>query len=182
VVSTAVKVTLDDAMVGRLPPVCVMTGERADGYAPMVVPKPLGFAWLLLLLGPFGVLLLVALYSRLRVRYVVSIPMSDAAFERWHRAQAQRLWLSFLGGAGLVAAVALVWLGGLALLIALASVAALALALRAHLRVPWLQPTLNADRAGRTLTMLGVHDRFAAAVAAPSPHPRPIRSVKRNGR
>ena len=68
--TTAVQVGLDDAMVGRLPAVCVMSGERANGYAPMVVPKPLGFAWLLLLLGPFGVLLLVGLYPRLRVRYV----------------------------------------------------------------------------------------------------------------
>jgi hypothetical protein len=161
----AVKVKLDDAMVGRLPAVCAMTGERADGYAPMVVPKPLGLAWLLLLLGPFGVLLLVVLFSRLRVRFVVRIPMSEAAFDRWHLARVQRLWLSWLGGAGLVGAIALSWLGGLALLIALASLASLGLALRAHLRAPWLQPTLTADRLGRTLTMLGVHERFARAVA-----------------
>jgi hypothetical protein len=163
--ANAVKVKLDDAMVGRLPAVCAMTGERADGYAPMVVPKPLGLAWLLLLLGPFGVLLLVALYPRLRVRYEVRIPMSEPAFDRWHRARVQRLWLSWLGGAGLVAAVALAWLGGLALLIALASIASLGFAVRAHVRAPWLQPTLTADRSGRALTMLGVHDRFAAAVA-----------------
>jgi hypothetical protein len=167
--TVAVKVNLDDAMVGRLPAVCVMTGERADGYAPMVVPKPLGIAWLLLLLGPIGVVLLVALYPRLRVRYEVRIPMSEPAFDRWHHARVQRLWLSWLGVAGLVAAVALYWLGGLALLIALASFASLVFAFRAHLRAPWLQPTLTADRLGRTLTMLGVHDRFAAAVTRRHP-------------
>ena len=79
------------------------------------------------------------------------------------------MWLSWLGVAGLVAAVALYWLGGLALLIALASVASLGFALRAHLRAPWLQPTLTADRFGRTLTLLGVHDRFAAAVTRHHP-------------
>lgn len=162
----AVKVNLDDAMVGRLPAVCVMTGKRADGYAPMVVAKPLGLWWLLLVLGPIGVMLLVALYPRVRVRYEVRVPMSALAFDRWHRARVQRLWLSALGCTGLLVAAALWWLGGLALLIALASAGMLLGALRAHLRVPWLQPSLTADRRGCRLTMLGVHHRFAAAVTS----------------
>jgi hypothetical protein len=169
-VAETVRVRLDDALVGRLPPVCVMTGERAGGYAPMVVPRALGIAWLLLLAGPIGVLVLIGLYPRLRTRYVIRVPMSDRAFDRWITERRRRLWCSWLGGAMLVFAVAIRWLGPLALLVGLGGVLMLAVAYRAHWRVPWLQPSLSADAGGRWVTMRGVHERFATAVS---------RSVKR---
>jgi hypothetical protein len=164
-VSTTVRVRLDDALVGSLPAVCVMTGDAADGYAPMIVPRRLGIAWFLLLAGPIGVAVLIGLYPRLRTRYAVRIPMSAPAFDRWHTARARRLWCSWLGGMGLVAALALRWIGPLAALVALASLLLLGVALRAHWQVPWRQPTMSADPGGRTITMAGVHERFAAAVA-----------------
>jgi hypothetical protein len=162
------RVALDDALIGRLPPVCAMTGDRADGYAPMVVPRSLGLAWLLLLAGPLGWLVLAALYPRLRTRYEIRVPMSEPAFDRWMIERRRRLWCSWLGGALLVFAVAIRALGPLALLVALAGLFLLAIAFRAHWRVPWLQPSLSADARGRRVTMRGVHPRFAAAVTATS--------------
>ncbi|HEX7094632.1 MAG TPA: hypothetical protein VF183_02030 [Acidimicrobiales bacterium] len=161
-----VTVPLDDARVGRLPRVCVTTGERADGYAPMIVPRRLGVAWLLLLAGPIGVAVLVALYPRLRTRDVVRIPMSAGAFDRWQTERLRRLWCGWLGAMGIPVAFALRALGPLALVVALASAVLLATALRAHWRIPWLQPSMSADPRGVRLTMLGVHERFAAAIGS----------------
>jgi hypothetical protein len=159
-----VRIPLDDALIGRLPPVCVMTGEPADGYAPMIVPRSLGVAWLLLLVGPLGWLLLAALYPRLHTRYEVRVPMSDDAFDRWITERRRRLWCSWIGGAGLLLALAIRGLGPLAALVGLAGLFLLAVAYRAHWRIPWLQPSLSADARGRWVTMRGVHERFAAAV------------------
>jgi hypothetical protein len=159
------RVRLDDALIGRLPPVCVMSGERAGGYAPFVVPKKLGIAWALLLAGPIGVCALIALYPRLRTRYVVKLPMSAAAFDRWHAARAQRVWCVALGVGGLALAAVTRWMGPLSLLIALASLWSLLVAVRAHWRIGWAQPSLSVDTAGRSLTLLGAHERFAAAYA-----------------
>jgi hypothetical protein len=170
-IGETVRVRLDDALVGRLPPVCAMTGARADGYAPMVVPRALGIAWLLLLAGPIGVALLIGLYPRLRTRYVIRVPMSDGAFDRWMTERRRRLWCSSLGAAFVVFAVAVRWLGPLAALIGLAGVLLLGLASRAHWRIPWLQPSLTADALGRWVTMRGVHEHFVTAIS---------RSLKRN--
>jgi hypothetical protein len=101
---------------------------------------------------------------RLRTRYVVRIPMSAAAFDRWHTERVRRLWCGWLGAVGIPIAFALRFLGPLALLVAVASLGLLAVALRAHWRIPWLQPTMSADPGGRWVTMRGVHERFAAAV------------------
>ena len=157
-------VALGDALIGRLPPVCVMTGEKAHGYAPFVVPKRLGIAWALLLAGPIGVLVLAALFPRLRTRYVVKLPMSATAFDRLQTARAQRVWCTALGVAGLVVAIVARGLGALSLLIAFASLWSLIVALRAHWRVGWLQPSLSADPSGRWVTLLGAHERFGTAV------------------
>lgn len=163
-VSASVRVPVGDALVGRLPPVCVMTGERADGYAPVVVPKRLGLAWALLLAGPLGLAVLVALMPRLRTRYLVRVPMSAAAFAQWHTERVRRLWCGWLGALGIPVAFALRFLGPLALLVAVASIGLLAVALRAHWRIPWLVPSMSADPNGRWLTMRGVDPRFVAAV------------------
>jgi hypothetical protein len=160
-----VRVRLDDALVGRLPPVCVMTGAPAYGYAPMIVPRSLGIAWLLLLAGPIGWIVLAALYPRLRTRYEIRVPMSEGAFDRWMTARRRRLWGSWIGGALLVLAVGLRWLGPVAAFVALGGVLLLAMALLAHWRVPWLQPSFTADARGRWVTMRGVHARFATAIS-----------------
>jgi hypothetical protein len=163
-IGETVRVRLDDALIGRLPRVCVMTGEDAVGYAPMIVPRSLGVAWLLLLGGPPGWLMLAALYPRLRTRYEIRVPMSERAFDRWITERRRRLWGAWVGAACLLVALAMRWLGPIALLIAVAGLLLLAVALRAHWRVPWLQPSLSADSRGRSVTMRGVHERFVAAV------------------
>jgi hypothetical protein len=159
-----VRVRLDDALVGALPPVCAMTGACADGYAPLIVPKRLGVAWALLLAGPVGVAVLVALYPRLRTRYVARVPMSAAAFGRLYQLWVRRLWCAWFGLAGVVAAIAIRWVGGVAIVLGAAGVVSLGAAVSAHWRVPWAQPTMVADASGRCVTLRGVHERFKAAV------------------
>ena len=161
-----VVVPVNDALAGRLPRVCCMTGARAEGLAPVIVPKRLGVAWLLLLAGPFGALVLVAVWNRVRVRYVAKLPMSEAAFDRMHHARVQRVWCGWLGAMGVPVAVALWWVPAIGVGVLLLAVVGLAVALRAHVRLPWLVPTAVADVRGRTITLRGVHPAFAAAVAA----------------
>jgi hypothetical protein len=59
-----------------------MTGAPARGSAPLVVHKPLGVAWLLLLAGPIGVVVLALIYPKIAVRYVVLVPLAADAFAR----------------------------------------------------------------------------------------------------
>ncbi len=153
------------ALRGDLPPVCCMTGAPADGRAPVAVPKRLGVAWLLLLGGPLGVVVLAALWPRLRVRYVIRLPMSEAAFERMHLLQVRRLWCSWLGALGLVVSCGLWWMPGLAAAVLVASACSLVVAARAHVALPWTRPVAVVDALGRTVLLRGVHPRFAAAVA-----------------
>lgn len=159
-----VKVRLDDAMVNRLPAVCVMTGQKADGYAPIVVPKRLGVAWLLLLGGPPGWLVLGLLWGKIRTRYVIKIPMSETSFDRMHTTEIRRLWCAWLGCVGLLAAFALRWYLPMAMIISLASVISIYVALRAHFLLGWTRPSAIADRSGRVVTLRGVHPDFVDAL------------------
>jgi hypothetical protein len=164
VIETA-RIRLDDALIGRLPPVCCMTGARADGYASLVVPKPLGVAWLLLLAGPLGVLVLIAIYPRIRTRYVVKLPLSAAAFERRLTLMRRRLWCGWLGVVGIAGGLALRWFGEIAAVLFVAGVVGVVAAVIAHLRLPWTMPSARADTTGRFVVLQGVHPRLAAAVA-----------------
>ena len=161
--SETARVRLDDAMVGRLPPVCCMTGARADGYASLVVPKPLGVAWLLLLAGPIGLIVLAAIYSRIRTLYVVKLPLSAVAFERRMTLLRRRLWFAWLGVLGITAGLALRWFGGIAIVMFLAGAVGVVAAIVAHLRLPWTMPSARAER--EFVVLQGVHPAFAAAVA-----------------
>ena len=167
--SSAVDVRLDDALSGRLPTVCCMTGARADGFAPLVVPRRLGVAWLLLLGGPFGALLLVALWPRLRVRYTVKLPFSTEAFDRMHGLRVRRLWCGWFAMGGMVLALALKWNPQIAMTVALAAFVSGVVSLHAHFRLPWTMPSAIADTRGRIVTLRGVHERFAVVVAQRSP-------------
>jgi hypothetical protein len=160
-----VRVRVADALVGRLPRVCCMTGAPADGFAPIVVPKRLGVAWLLLLAGPFGVAVLIAVWPKIRVRYLVRVPMSAAVFERMHTARVRRLWCGWLGGLGLLVAFAVKWYPPLAVVVLVASAWSIAVAVKAHFVLPWTMPSATADAGGRWVILRGVHPAFAAAVA-----------------
>ena len=163
-ISDTARVRVDDALAGRLPRVCCMTGASADGLAPIVVPKRLGIAWLLLLAGPIGVVALVLLWPRLRVRYLVRLPMSAPAFERMHLLQVRRLWCAWLGGLGVVSTLGLLWMPVLAISVFAASVLAIVVALRAHLVLPWTYPSAIVETGGRWLVLRGVHPTFVAAL------------------
>jgi len=162
----AVRVRVGDALAGRLPRVCCMTGARAEGFAPIVVPKRLGVAWLLLLAGPVGVLVLAAIWPRVRVRYLVRLPMSAVAFARMHALQVRRLWCGWLGALGVVATFGLLWVPPIALVVFVASVVAIVVAVQAHLVLPWTFPSAVVDATGRWVTLRGVHPAFVAAVAS----------------
>ena len=141
-----------------------MTGAPADGYAPIVVPKRVGIAWLLLLAGPIGIVVLIAIWPRIRVRYLVRLPMSSAAFDRMHTMQVRRLWCSWLGALGVLVAFALKWYVPLALVVLAVSALSIMAAIRAHLTLPWTYPTAIADARGAWLTLRGVHAAFVAAL------------------
>lgn len=143
-----------------------MTGAPADGFAPIVVPKRLGIAWLLLLAGPFGVLVLASIWPRVRVRYLVHLPMSEPAFDRMHLLQVRRLWCAWLGGLGLVATFALLWMPIFALSMFVASVLSIGVAARAHVALPWTYPSAVAETGGRWIVLRGVHPAFVDAVEA----------------
>jgi hypothetical protein len=162
-VSQVVHVSLDDALIGRFPPVCCMTGARAGGFAPLAVTKPLGVAWLLLLAGPVGLLVLAAIYPKIAVRYVVRVPLSTETFARRMTLLRRRLWCGWLGVVGIVLGVALRGLGPIALVVFVAGVAGVAAAIGAHLRLPWTLPSARAQ--GQFIVLQGVNPHFAAAVA-----------------
>ena len=142
-----------------------MTGAPADGNASLIVPKPLGIAWLLLLAGPIGVLVLVAIFPRIHTRYLVKLPLGAAAFERRITLLRRRLWCGWLGVLGLAGGVALRWFGPIAAVIFFAGMVGVVAAVVAHLRLPWTMPSARADTNGRFVVLQGVHPRFAAAVA-----------------
>jgi hypothetical protein len=160
-VSTTVRIPLDDALIGRLPPVCCMTGTRAGGFAPLVVTKPLGVAWLLLLAGPIGLLVLAASYPKIAVHYVVKLPLSTETFERRLTLLRRRLWCGWLGAMGIVLGVAVRGLGPIAALIFVAGVAGVVTSVSAHLRLPWTMPSARAE--GKFIVLQGVSSHFAAA-------------------
>lgn len=159
-----VVVPVNDALAGRFPPVCCMTGARAAGHASVLVPKRLGIAWLLLLAGPFGAIVLAAIWPRVRVRYVAKLPMSEAAFDRLHLCRVRRLWCGWLGALGLPLSFALWRIPPMGLVVLVLALFGIGVALHAHLRLPWLSPTAVADGRGRTITVRGVHPAFAAAL------------------
>jgi hypothetical protein len=171
----AVSVFVDDAIRGDLPLVCAKTGEPADVLIRMCQPVGGGLpaaAWLLLLLGPMGIVILVVLAlgwpgaEQLTVR----IPETEASFAR--ERQLERWRLAALGAGVFVplygalsnAVLPGLWLAlGAAFLITAAAL---------HVMV-WRQSIgVSIDVTRRWVTFTGVHPAFVEAVnrqqAAPS--------------
>jgi hypothetical protein len=83
-VATAL-VFVDDAVLGRLPPVCAKTGVETEDHLVMTVPvggsDGFGLAWLLVLVGPVGWLGLIIYGAVRRVETLtVRLPYCDAAY------------------------------------------------------------------------------------------------------
>ncbi len=134
-------VGLADAQTRRLPPVCVITGQPAAGFVPVVIR------------------------ARFR-RLTVLLPLSSIAFARWERMEHMRMRAPVAAtGFGLAGAVLLLKGGVYAAPLLLAAVVAFGAYWYATMRSPWRLPTVV--RRNRTeVDVLGVHDGFASAIAA----------------
>jgi predicted secreted protein len=161
-------VFVDDAVQGRLPPICVREGIPADAW--LLFEKPVGGmgagAWVLVLLGPLGWLAL-AILSGLgtgRETLEVKLPYSRAALDRFkaRRRVLTTAWavaiVTIVGGlffGRFIDPVAIPIVGGGAILVALVYQVMLALE----------EVDVKLDASRRWVTLKGVHDRFARAVA-----------------
>jgi len=163
--TTTAQVFVDDFVSGRLPAICVVTGQpTADRITRTAVVDGPSPAWaLLILLGPIGWLALLVIIATAR-RTILSgeLPMSEAAYEAArHR---DRLRWAFVGGTVVLALVILVSLRSLAIGgagLVLLSVAAAALTWMAADRRSW--PRISLDASRRWVAVTNVHPEFAGA-------------------
>lgn len=93
-----VRLPADDVRAGRLPPVCVLTGEPADGLVAVRLPATPSWTWVLLLFGfvPF------LLASGFATRYVEGeLPVTQAAHARSRRRR-RTAWWAIGGGVAVI--------------------------------------------------------------------------------
>lgn len=163
----AAVVFVDDAIRGDVPPVCARTGEPADIQVQMRRPVAGGIpwiVWLLLFLGPVGVLALVlaALFSPGAEVLTVLVPRTRASFDHDRRLNGWRLLC-------LGAAVAVPCLGVLGVRMFpwmwLAAEVACLVAAGAITWSLWHRSVdVSIDPSRRWVTLSNVHPAFAAAV------------------
>jgi hypothetical protein len=174
---TTATVFVDDAVQGHLPMVCVRTGEPADGLHRIhtTIGGSSGWIWLLIFLGPFGWMFLIAalvLSGRSR-ELLVRLPYSNAALDRERR----EFRAAVVAGAVMMASVTgmIVALAGstprsqvaqtvLYLLIGASVISALATFVMAS-QYSTHRPGIVLDASGRWVNLQGVHANFARAVA-----------------
>jgi hypothetical protein len=170
-----VTVFVDDAVLGRLPPVCVkdgvVTDDRLTFSQDVSGGSGLGVAWLLLLAGPLGWvgLIVVSAFRGGGAMLSVTVPFSEAAYIRMKRAKGTRLQaeLILVGAAvGAVLAVFLRTTDGRLLAVGLAVIAvgALLKVIVATVQLHRLTVRLSLDASRRWVTLSGVHPNFVDAV------------------
>lgn len=163
----AVSVFVDDAIRGDLPLVCAKTGEPTDLIVRMRQPVGGGLppaAWLLLLLGPLGIVALVALALAWpgAEHLTVRVPETEASFAR--ERQLERWRLAALG-AGVFVPLYGAFRGGMFPLLWLALGAAFLTAAAALHVMVWRQSIgVGIDVTRRWVTLTGVHPAFVEAV------------------
>jgi hypothetical protein len=178
-----VTVFVDDVVEGRLPPLCVKEGIPTEDRLTVhdaVGGSRLGFAWLLLLLGPLGwiCLFIIAIVLPSTRSVTGRLPFSEFAYRRLVIAQRmRRIWIGATVVTGVLGFVVLVLSSGssasVATSVALGAVA-LGSLVKAGLesrqaRLALVQ--LQLDGSGRWVTIYGVHPDFASAVALQSQTP-----------
>jgi hypothetical protein len=168
-----VTVFIDDVVTGRLPSVCVKEGVPTEDRLTVrdaTGGSGLGFAWLLVVLGPVGWVGLFIIAAISRKGLTGRLPFCEFAYRRlvvlqrmqtvWFVATGLLVMLAFAAveiqsSASKAAAVAL----------AVAAVAALIKAVLETRRVRQAEVHMELDGSGRWVTLSGVHPDFAAALA-----------------
>lgn len=170
-----VTVFVDDAVLGNLPPVCVIDGVPTDDaltFTQQVGNRTgLGVAWLLVLAGPLGWLGLIAIaaFRQSGEALTVTLPFSEAAYLRRVQAERTRLRTGLATVAMLIAAfVSLAQRTTdyrlLALGLAVIACATLSRMIIEARRVQRAMVRLQLDASRRWLTLSGAHQAFANAV------------------
>lgn len=170
-------VFVDDAVLGRLPAVCVKEGVVTPDTLTLRTAvgngNGLGIAWLLLLAGPLGWLglLVVAAAGRRADMLTVQLPFSQAAYERFRRAKREG-WCFGLAAVVLVV-LTLLAVGHQQGVLAGAFGAACCIAVvrwvRSVIRVRERSVAVELDASRRWVTLFRVHPTFVESLH-PDPH------------
>ncbi|HWE65366.1 MAG TPA: hypothetical protein VG298_01855 [Acidimicrobiales bacterium] len=166
-------VFVDDGVLGHFPPVCAKTGLSTGDHLTLTVPvgnRGLGLAWLLVLVGPLGwlVLFLYALTQRDET-LTVRLPFSQRAHDEFTKARRQQRVLGWGAVVALSGALLVLILQSFTARAAAAALAVIGLGLLAS----WCSESRRVRRAGvgvqldgsrRWVTLTRVHDEFARAV------------------
>jgi len=160
-VSTSVKIAKRD--IARLPPICVATGEAADGRMAATFPeRKLGPLVLLVLLGPIGIAVIVG-FLWLRKTISLELPYTEKAFNKVIEREQLRTKSAVSGTVFFVLALALFRVSPIAGIVCLlACVASYIMFAFAAWSLGTLQPAVRADKTSVYLT--GVDPVFSAAV------------------
>jgi len=164
----AVSVFVDDAVRGRLPLVCAKTGEPADLVIRVRQPisgGPASMAWLLLFLGPPGLLafVLVLILGAGQEYLTVRLPETEASYRR--EKQLEHFRLAAIVAGLVVPLYGLTVLRGMLPAMWLAMGAAFLVAASAlHVKVLQQNIGVRLDASRRWVTLTGVHPNFVHAV------------------
>jgi hypothetical protein len=164
-----VTVSADRAVLGQFPPICVRTGERADGFVSVesTVGGPSPWALLLVFLGPIGWLVLLGILVAVRgEKYRVRLPYRESAWESIRRTS--------VAGYVLLGVAAVVLVAGLLLrqegVAILAAIVVAAIGVVVCLASNLMMPRLDLDATRRWITIRDVHPAFADATRALESH------------
>ncbi len=168
------QVHVDDLVVGRVPPVCAITGVPTTNLVPVESARGGFQAWwlLLLFLGPLGIAAIAILYVLGGRTDQVSgvLPISPDAVEHYNAAVrlSRRAVLALVAviafGLLLLGLVDRAALGGPAIALAVVGGSAAVVWFGASIVAPSRWVDLRLDGSGRWVTVEGAHPAFAAAV------------------
>ena len=168
------RVFVDDAVLGRLPPLCAKTGVETPDHVVMTVPvggsEGFGLAWLLVLAGPLGWLglFVYALVRRVET-LTVRLPYCDAAYAELFRARrTKRIAALVTAGLFLMALLALIpetyTARAAAVALAIVGVGMLLTYIAESRRVRRAAVGVHLDGSRRWVTLSRVSEAFAISV------------------